>query len=159
MIGGNHEASNYMRELYYGGWVAENIYYLGTAGVIDVVARTTRPGGEGAAPASEAEVFTIGGVSGIEKSWDYQRGLYELPPFDHHTVKSIYHYRQYETEKFKLFKTIQERFRTTPSATACEIFMSHEWPQLVTDPSQAHPQQIKFLLKKKKHFKQDIQNG
>lgn len=41
MIGGNHEASNYMRELYYGGWVAENIYYLGTAGVIDIVARTT----------------------------------------------------------------------------------------------------------------------
>ena len=28
-IGGNHEASNHMQELSYGGWVAPNIYYLG----------------------------------------------------------------------------------------------------------------------------------
>jgi lariat debranching enzyme len=28
-IGGNHEASNYMQELPYGGWVAKNIYYMG----------------------------------------------------------------------------------------------------------------------------------
>ena len=28
-IGGNHEASNYLQELPYGGWVAKNIYYLG----------------------------------------------------------------------------------------------------------------------------------
>ena len=28
-IGGNHEASVSLQELFYGGWVAENIYYLG----------------------------------------------------------------------------------------------------------------------------------
>ena len=28
-VGGNHEASNYLRELMYGGWVSDNIYYLG----------------------------------------------------------------------------------------------------------------------------------
>ena len=28
-IGGNHEASNYLQELPYGGWVAKNIYYMG----------------------------------------------------------------------------------------------------------------------------------
>lgn len=28
-IGGNHEASNYLQELPYGGWVAPNIYYMG----------------------------------------------------------------------------------------------------------------------------------
>lgn len=33
-IGGNHEASNYLQELPYGGWVAPNIYYLGRAGVV-----------------------------------------------------------------------------------------------------------------------------
>ena len=33
-IGGNHEASNYLEENYYGGYVAENIYYLGRSGVI-----------------------------------------------------------------------------------------------------------------------------
>ena len=33
-IGGNHEASNYMWELYYGGWAAPKIYYMGAANVI-----------------------------------------------------------------------------------------------------------------------------
>jgi lariat debranching enzyme len=36
-IGGNHEASTLLRDLYYGGWVAPNIYYLGAAGVINVI--------------------------------------------------------------------------------------------------------------------------
>lgn len=35
-IGGNHEASNYLQELPYGGWVAPNIYYVGYAGVINI---------------------------------------------------------------------------------------------------------------------------
>lgn len=30
-IGGNHEASNHLQELPYGGWVAPNIYFLGRA--------------------------------------------------------------------------------------------------------------------------------
>lgn len=36
-VGGNHEASNYLRDLYYGGWVCENIYYLGASGVVRIV--------------------------------------------------------------------------------------------------------------------------
>ena len=36
VIGGNHEASNYMWELYHGGWLAEKIYYLGGAGSLVV---------------------------------------------------------------------------------------------------------------------------
>jgi hypothetical protein len=28
-----------MRELYYGGWVAENIYYMGASAVIDLVVK------------------------------------------------------------------------------------------------------------------------
>lgn len=35
-IGGNHEASTLLRDLYYGGWVAPNIYYLGASGVINI---------------------------------------------------------------------------------------------------------------------------
>lgn len=50
-IGGNHEASNYLQELfkkqykinfktncfrYFGGWVAKNIYFLGASGVINI---------------------------------------------------------------------------------------------------------------------------
>ena len=34
VIGGNHEASNYMSDLFHGGWLAPNIYYLGAAGVV-----------------------------------------------------------------------------------------------------------------------------
>ena len=34
-VGGNHEAANHLWELYYGGWVAPNIYYLGAAGVVN----------------------------------------------------------------------------------------------------------------------------
>lgn len=34
-IGGNHEASNVLQSLYYGGYVAPNIYYLGCAGVVN----------------------------------------------------------------------------------------------------------------------------
>lgn len=32
-IGGNHEASNHLQELPYGGWVAPNIYYLGESSI------------------------------------------------------------------------------------------------------------------------------
>lgn len=34
-VGGNHEASNYLQELPFGGWVAPNIYYLGYAGCVN----------------------------------------------------------------------------------------------------------------------------
>ncbi len=33
-IGGNHEAQHHNRQLYFGGWVAPNIYYLGSSNVI-----------------------------------------------------------------------------------------------------------------------------
>jgi hypothetical protein len=35
-VGGNHEASNHLRELHLGGWVAPRIYYLGSSGVVRV---------------------------------------------------------------------------------------------------------------------------
>lgn len=34
VIGGNHESSAYMKELYHGGWVAPNMYYLGGSGSV-----------------------------------------------------------------------------------------------------------------------------
>ena len=34
-VGGNHEAANHLWELYYGGWVARKIFYMGHAGVIN----------------------------------------------------------------------------------------------------------------------------
>jgi lariat debranching enzyme len=55
-IGGNHEASNYLWELYHGGFVAPNIYFLGHCGLINF-------GG-----------LRIGGISGIYKSNHYDNG-------------------------------------------------------------------------------------
>ena len=59
-IGGNHEASNYLQELAYGGWVAPNIYYLGYAGVITV------------------NGVRIGGISGIFRHYLFEKGHYEV---------------------------------------------------------------------------------
>ena len=33
-VGGNHEAANYLWELYYGGWAAPSIYFLGFSGCV-----------------------------------------------------------------------------------------------------------------------------
>lgn len=57
-IGGNHEAANHLHELFYGGWVAPNIYYMGAAGVVNL-------GG-----------VRIAGLTGIYKSNDYKYVCY-----------------------------------------------------------------------------------
>jgi lariat debranching enzyme len=80
-VGGNHEASNHNWELYHGGWVAPNIYFLGYAGVVNV-------GG-----------VRIAGSSGIFNGRHYQMGHYEKPPFDDDAVRSAYHVRELEVRR------------------------------------------------------------
>lgn len=82
-IGGNHEASNYLQELPYGGWVAPNIYYMGYAGVLNV-------GG-----------IRIAGISGIFKAQDLLAGHFELPPYNGSTIRSVYHIRNLEVFRLK----------------------------------------------------------
>ncbi|NWR78425.1 DBR1 enzyme, partial [Centropus unirufus] len=100
-IGGNHEASNHLQELPYGGWVAPNIYYLGYAGVVRF--RGVR----------------IGGISGIFKSHDYRKGHFECPPYNQQTIRSAYHVRNIEVFKLKQLKH------------PIDIFMSHDWPRSI----------------------------
>lgn len=102
-IGGNHEASNHLWELPFGGWAAPNIYYLGYSGVV-------KYGG-----------LRIAGMSGIYKHHDYNKGHFESPPFDKSTMRSIYHVRS--IEKFKL-KLLSE---------PVDIIMSHDWPKVVLE--------------------------
>ncbi|EDW76710.1 uncharacterized protein Dwil_GK19869 [Drosophila willistoni] len=97
-IGGNHEASNYLQELPYGGWVAPNIYYLGYAGVVQV------------------NGLRIAGISGIYKGHDFLRGHHEFPPYTESTCRSVYHVRQLEV------------FRLKQLSGKVDIFMSHDWP-------------------------------
>nr|SVE74199.1 EOG090X06RW [Daphnia barbata] len=98
-IGGNHEASNYLQELAYGGWVAPNIYYLGYAGVVKF-------GG-----------IRIAGISGIFKGHDYLKGHFEKPPYTNGTMRSVYHVRNLEVFRLKQLKE------------DIDIFLSHDWPR------------------------------
>ncbi|KAH8351649.1 hypothetical protein KR059_010388 [Drosophila kikkawai] len=97
-IGGNHEASNYLQELPYGGWVAPNIYYLGYAGVVNV------------------NGVRIAGISGIFKGHDFLRGHHEFPPYSEATCRSVYHVRQLEV------------FRLKQLSGRVDVFLSHDWP-------------------------------
>lgn len=83
-IGGNHEAVNYLRELYYGGWVAPKIYYLGYSGVVNF-------GG-----------LRIAGLSGIFNERHYHLGHFEHLPYSEGTKRSAYHVRAFEV--FKLLQ-------------------------------------------------------
>ncbi|KAJ0877650.1 putative calcineurin-like phosphoesterase domain, ApaH type, lariat debranching enzyme [Helianthus annuus] len=102
-IGGNHEASNYLWELYYGGWAAPHIYFLGFAGVVKFGS------------------VRIGGLSGIYKSNHYHLGHFERPPYNDRDIKSVYHVREYDVHKLM---QIEE---------PVDIFVSHDWPVGITD--------------------------
>ena len=100
-IGGNHEASQPLQELYYGGWVAPNIYYLGAAGVVNVAG------------------VRIGGISGIYKSHDYTQGRFERPPYDRSSLRSVYHVRNTDVYRLKCLSPDNR----------IDIMLSHDWPQ------------------------------
>lgn len=97
-VGGNHEASNYLQELPYGGWVAPNIYYMGYAGVIKI-------GG-----------IRIAGLSGIYKGNHYTKGHFEKVPYSDDAKRSVYHVRNLEV------------FRLKQLSGKLDIFLSHDWP-------------------------------
>lgn len=102
-IGGNHEASNYLWELYYGGWAAPQIYFLGFAGVI------------------KFGNVRIGGLSGIYKAHHYYSGHFEKFPYDEKDIRSIYHVREYDVHKLMQLQG------------PVDIFLSHDWPIGITD--------------------------
>ncbi|KAI8922595.1 lariat debranching enzyme, C-terminal domain-containing protein [Entophlyctis helioformis] len=97
-IGGNHEASGYLWELYHGGWVCPNIYFLGFGGCINFGS------------------LRIAGLSGIYKSGDYETGHYERAPYNAHDSHSVYHVR-----KFNVYRAAQIR-------DPLDVFLSHDWP-------------------------------
>uniref|UniRef100_A0AAV2K0L4 Lariat debranching enzyme C-terminal domain-containing protein n=1 Tax=Knipowitschia caucasica TaxID=637954 RepID=A0AAV2K0L4_KNICA len=121
-IGGNHEASNHLQELPYGGWVAPNIYYLGYAGVV------------------RYKGVRIGGASGIFKSYDYRKGHFEYPPYNHESLRTVYHIRNIDVFKLKQIQM------------PMDIFLSHDWPQGIYNYGDTAD-----LLKKKKFLRQEVE--
>jgi len=100
-IGGNHEASNHLFELYYGGWVAPNIYYLGAANVIKL------------------GPLKIAAMSGIYKEHDYDKPHYERLPYSDRTMRTIYHQREIDVRKLLAYRS------------QADIGISHDWPQQI----------------------------
>jgi lariat debranching enzyme len=99
--GGNHEASNYMFELHYGGWVAPNIYYMGASNVL------------------RFGPLRIAGISGIWKGYDYNKPHHERLPYTEDDVKSAYHVREFDVRKLLQIRT------------QVDIGLSHDWPRSI----------------------------
>jgi lariat debranching enzyme len=142
VIGGNHEASNYLWELwailsyllrvrisplhdrYHGGWLAPNIYYLGGSGCVRL------------------NGLRIAGASGIFKEHHYKLGHYERLPYNDSSLRSVYHVRSYDVFKLSLLSP-------NPS-----VFLSHDWPSGIVDHGDKEG-----LLRAKPFFEDDIAKG
>ena len=134
-VGGNHEASSYLQELYYGGWVAPNIYYLGAAGVV------------------RYRGLRISGISGIFKDWDYRRGRFEFPPYNNSTLRSVYHVRNVEVARLKCL-TNSHNGRSDKPSSVTDVMISHDWPRGVEQHGD-----LDSLLRRKKHFRDEVQTN
>lgn len=136
-VGGNHEASSYLQELYYGGWVAPNIYYLGACGVV------------------RFKGLRIAGISGIYKNHDYRKGRYESPPYDRSSLRSVYHVRNFEIAKLKVLETILTKNSGTGGTSAVvDIMLSHDWPRGIEQHGDTAE-----LIRRKKFFQQEINDN
>ena len=79
VIGGDCEAWNFYQTLPYGGWIAENIYYMGYANVVKV------------------NGVRIAGMSGIFNRADVDKGHYEIMPYRSPMLESMRHTRWVDT--------------------------------------------------------------
>jgi lariat debranching enzyme len=136
-IGGNHEASSYLQELYYGGWVAPNIYYLGAAGVV------------------RYRGLRIAGVSGIYKHHDYRKGRHEYPPYDNSTLRSVYHVRNVEVARLKVLQNLNKsNLDASNNRSAVDVMLSHDWPRGIERHGDTDG-----LIRRKKFFRQEIEDN
>ena len=102
-IGGNHEASMHLWELFHGGWVAPNIYFLGYTG--SVLFRGMR----------------IVGISGIYKEKDYFLPLSPEKAYHDGMMRQVYHTRSTQIDHLLTF-----------DAEDVDIVVSHDWPEGIT---------------------------
>eukprot|EP01138_Halocafeteria_seosinensis_P014959 gb/GECG01015270.1/.p1 GENE.gb/GECG01015270.1/~~gb/GECG01015270.1/.p1 ORF type:complete len:433 (+),score=41.76 gb/GECG01015270.1/:1-1299(+) len=127
-VGGNHEAVNYLYDLYYGGWVAPNMYFLGHSGSI-------RVGG-----------LRISGISGIYKDYDFGKPLFERFPLTEKHRRTVYHTRSWECYKLAQLPAL---------GSPVDIMISHDWPTIATSSTDADGD-IEQLIRHKQHFGDEI---
>ncbi|CCD24042.1 RNA lariat debranching enzyme NDAI_0C03820 [Naumovozyma dairenensis CBS 421] len=126
-IGGNHESMKHLMLLPYGGYAANEIYYLGYSNVIWF------------------KGVRIGSLSGIYKKWDVDRvrpNYSDLERFNtwQKNVRNLYHVRKHDL--VPLFMIRQN----------VDLMLSHDWPSGVV-----YYGDMQRLLKFKPFFKNDIQ--
>ena len=147
-VGGNHEASGYLRDLHYGGWVAPNVYYLGAAGAV-------RFGG-----------IRVAGLSGIYKSHDYGRGRYETVPYDRSSLRSVYHVRNVDVYRLKCLgmgwregldgetDDPRQSRRRLRHRGRVDVMISHDWPRGIERHGDTEA-----LLRKKRFFRKEVEDN
>eukprot|EP00977_Amphora_coffeiformis_P007290 scaffold1581_cov169-Amphora_coffeaeformis.AAC.26 len=148
VIGGNHESSQALQELYYGGWLAPQIFYLGAAGVV------------------RYRGLRIGGLTGIFKGYNYRKPHWERPPYDSNSLRSVYHVRHVDVARLLSLSppsmensNLNSESPTVPSDTLnsgrrLDIMLSHDWPRGIE-----HHGNLQGLLRKKPFFREDIKNN
>ncbi|AMD22745.1 HHL025Cp [Eremothecium sinecaudum] len=129
-IGGNHENFAQLVNLPYGGWVSENIYYMGYSSVLWY------------------RGVCIGGLSGIYKHWDVLAPPRPTSSTDISNrwpefVRSLYHVRVSDVLPLLLLQN-----------TKPQVMMSHDWPRSIENYGNC-----KELLRYKPHFAEDIKKG
>ena len=83
----------------------------------------------------------IGGISGITKGYDLDKGHFEKAPFDEQTMRSVFHTRRVDSWLLSM-------------AGRCDVMMSHDWPTLASQGGDT-----KGLMAKKPHFREDMEAG
>ncbi len=155
MIGGNHEASNYLQELHYGGWVAPNIYYLGAAGVVNLCKKRIEENGN-----VVVSMLRIAGISGIYKDNHYLLGRYEMPPYDNNSLRSVYHTREVDVKRMRSLSLADSSSSSSLSALSpspgrtLDIMITHDWPRGI-----AHHGNVTQLLQQKPFFRQEVERN
>ncbi|CAI5760619.1 unnamed protein product [Candida verbasci] len=130
-IGGNHECSTYLKELKYGGWVAQNIYYLGSFGSLYY---------KGLQICGYSGIFNYGNFIKSDLNLNYDE-VFKLP-LNQDSIRSIYHVN---LKNFIKMCLINDKV---------DIILSHDWPVGI----EKFGNKVE-LLKRKPFFKKDIELG
>jgi lariat debranching enzyme len=115
----------------------------------------------------------IGGLSGIYKSHDYYQSRNELPPYDAHQLRSIYHYRNVDVYRLSCLSspgnsllhdnTVSGSDHTNSSPShiphgvapqRLDIMVSHDWPQGIEQYGDTGD-----LIRRKPFFQQEIHDN
>lgn len=129
VIGGNHEASHYMRELYFGGYLAPNIYFVGSSGVANVVGP------------SDQNLLRVFGMSGIFKPYSFAQPCKKVP-LDEDSKRSVYHTNHLDIVRGALLEQ------------KVDIGLSHDWPR-----GAHRYGDLGELVRVKPFFEKDIKTG